>query len=73
MTIIASNHQDAWRLASMFTSANYSYNCYKSIRAGYPVYESSSDEGQDYICDLGCRLEVNLHKPYETINIYIKE
>ncbi len=44
-----------------------------SGRAGYPIYRSTADDHYyDYICDLGCRLEINLRSG-ETVNIWIEE
>lgn len=63
----------AWEKVNEIFPTDYMKDEQSTERAGYPIYRSTA-EGHyyDYICDLGCRLEVNLSSG-ETVNIWIKE
>lgn len=62
--------QEAWNKVDEIFPTDYVEDVHSSIRAGYPVYRSTA-EGyhNDYISDLGDRLEVNLDSG--TVNIWI--
>lgn len=63
----------AWYTANMIFPTDYMKDERCSERAGYPIYRSTADgHYYDYICDLGCGLEVNLSTG-ETVRISIKE
>ena len=66
------NKQDAWRKADELFHTDYAKDESKSIRAGYDIYTSTADGCNDYICDLGDRLEINYYETGETVNIWIE-
>lgn len=69
---------EAWRVADRLFPTDYLKNDFLSDRAGYPVYESTSDMYKGgtaphdaRINDLGCRLEVVIDN--DTFNIFIED
>ncbi len=64
--------QEAWEMVDQIFPTDYSEDPGSRERAGYPIYRSPI-EYYDYICDLGCRLEINLKQGNRTINIWIAE
>ena len=62
---------EAWRKAAKVLPFEVQLDARSTERVGYPIHRSAA-EYYDYICDLGCRLEVNLSNG-ETVNIWIKE
>ena len=51
---------DAWKLLTILTKNEYVYDSFRSGRAGYPVfYGIDIDKPNEYVCDLGDRIEVN--------------
>lgn len=71
MTITVNGKEKAWELANRLIRTDYMKDDQKSERAGYPIFWSTLDGCDDHICDLNCRLEVNIG--LESINIYIEE
>lgn len=69
--IRVSDMTEAWRMARAITGETFSYYKYGSENAGYGVYNSDNEDSLTYVCDLGCRLEVN--KDGDSINIWIEE
>ena len=71
----ATSKQDAWKKVDEIFPTDYIKDEQSSLRAGYPIYRSSAEgHYDDYICDLGNRLEVNLDRSHlETVNIWIEE
>lgn len=67
------NKKEAWIRADELFPTDYSKDEAKSSRAGYDIYTSTADGCNDYICDLGDRLEINYYETGETVNIWIKE
>lgn len=61
----------AWEAADAMFSTDYIYDGWRSERAGYAVYVSTLKGCDDYICDLGDRLEVNIGA--DSVNIWIDE
>ncbi len=71
MTVISK--AAAWKKVDEIFPTDYAKDEESSSRVGYPIYRSTTENHYyDYICDLGCRLEVNLLSG-ETINIWIEE
>lgn len=70
MSIKAASIQEAWEIAGGMVDGDYSKDENRSQRAGYPIY--ATREHYEYICDLGCRLEVN-KKDGSSINIWIEK
>lgn len=68
--IKANSKQEAWEEVDKIFPTDYEKDEESSIRAGYPIYRSSV-EYYNYICDLGCRLEVNLKEGNTTYNVWI--
>lgn len=67
------SREEAWEKANEIFPTDYLKDEQRSSNAGYPVYRSTADDHYyDYICDLGCRLEVNLSSG-EPVNIWIEE
>lgn len=64
----AKNIQEAWDIVNTIFPTDYDEDSQSSERAGYPIYRSTI-EYYDYICDLGCRLEINLKDGNKTINV----
>lgn len=60
----------AWALANRLFPTDYDKDEVASTNAGYPVYRHNTLNPENRICDLGCRLEVNLGS--DTINIWIE-
>lgn len=70
----AKNIQEAWNIANEIFPTDYQKDEEGSLRAGYPMYRSTSeDRHYDYICDLNDRLELNLADGNRTINIWIEK
>lgn len=65
--------REAWRMADKFFKTDYAKDVAKSIAAGYDIYTSTADGCNDYICDLGDRLEINYYNAVKPINIWIEE
>lgn len=63
---------EAWQKVNEIFPTDYRENTLKTRNAGYPIYDSNLGDAYGYICDLGCRLEVNLPDG-KTINIWIEE
>ena len=75
-----SSVSEAWSLANKLFPTDYEQDESASKNAGYPIFRSTSKSLQNawynYICDLGCRLEINLcgaDWSSETIDIMIEE
>lgn len=70
--------EQAWKEANKLFPTDYMKDDECSRNAGYPIYRSTATGMTNYwyntICDLGCRLEVNLCDAKwngETTNIWI--
>lgn len=61
----------AWRLADRLFPTDYMHDSARSSRAGYPVYYSTAEGVNAYICDLNDRLELNFPDG-RSYNIWIK-
>lgn len=59
---------EAWTAAERILKTDYFLSAISSERAGYPIYRSTEEGCNDYICDLGDRLEVNIGN--QSINIW---
>ena len=66
------NVKDAWKTADEIFPTDYIKDEAKSAAAGYDIYTSTADGCNDYICDLGDRLEINYYETGETVNIWIE-
>lgn len=62
----------AWKIVDELTTSDYMYDAARSQRAGYSVYTSTRKGCDEYVCDLGTRLEVNLEDG-RSINIWIEQ
>ena len=63
---------DAWKwIHEMFPNKQWYIDHKSSEIAGYNTYRDI-EEFYNYICDLGDRIEVNLKKENQTINLWIK-
>ena len=60
--------QEAWTEANRLMNYDYDYDVCASRNAGYPIYTSKT--GEEWISDLGSRLEVNLRNG-KSVNIWI--
>lgn len=69
--IKASTVEQAWEKANEIFPTDYDKDEAASQRTGYPIYRSRI-EYHNYICDLGCRLEVNLVSG-RTVHIWIED
>lgn len=67
------NVKDAWKTADEIFPTDYIKDEAKSIAAGYDIYTSTALGCNDYICDLGDRLEINYYETGKTVNIWIEE
>lgn len=66
--------EEAWRKVDKIFPTDYIKDENRSEQAGYPVYVSTVEGHEDdYISDLGCRLEVNISEGNQSINIWISE
>ena len=65
---LVSDRQEAFDLINRHYPLTYKYDERSTERAGYPIYRSE-EEYYSYICDLGCRLELNLASG-DTVNYY---
>ena len=64
--------EEMWNKANQIFPTDYEKDEESSLRAGYPIYRSTI-EYYNYICDLNCRLEVNLKEGNKTINIWLND
>ena len=78
--ITVSSMEEAWKKVNEIFPSDYEEDAGSRDRAGYPIYRSTAKSVKNYyynyICDLGCRLEVNLcdeNWDGETINIWVEE
>ena len=60
----------AWALANRLFPTDYDRDAQRSENAGYDIYACSAQTENNWICDLGDRLEINLGA--DTINIWIE-
>ena len=67
------NVKDAWKTADEIFPTDYIKDEAKSVSAGYDIYTSTALGCNDYICDLGDRLEINYYETGKTVNIWIEE
>lgn len=67
------NVKEAWKTADEIFPTDYIKDEAKSIAAGYDIYTSTALGCNDYICDLGDRLEINYYETGKTVNIWIEE
>ena len=51
---------EAWKIVDGIFPTDYMRNDRLSMRAGYPIYTSTSQNCNAWISDVGCALEVNL-------------
>lgn len=63
--------EDAWVVANLMMKHDYMHDTERSKNAGYPVYFTSQKGGDEWISDLGDRLEVN--QGGNSTNIWIEE
>lgn len=70
ITVMSKN--DAWIEADHLLSHDVDYDVYRSKQAGYPIYYSTWEDINEWVSDLGDRLEVNLADG-TTVNIWVKE
>lgn len=66
------NREEAFLVASNITLHDYEYDVARSERAGYPIYYSVYEGCNEWVSDLGNRLEVN-HADGRTTNIWIED
>lgn len=64
------NKEAAWAIVNRLFPSDYDKDEVASTNAGYPIYRHNTLNPENRICDLGCRLEVNLGN--DTINIWIE-
>jgi len=64
------NKEAAWAIVNRLFPSDYDKDEVASTNAGYPIYRHNALNPENRICDLGCRLEVNLGN--DTINIWIE-
>lgn len=67
------SRQEAWRTADEIFPTDYMKDERASRAAGYDIYYSTADGCNDWISDLGNRLEVNYYNSGKTVNIWIEE
>lgn len=71
--VSVSSAKDAWKIANVLFPTDYVQDDDSTARAGYPIYRSTAEDGYyNYICDLNCRLEINLKENNRCINIWIE-
>lgn len=63
---------EAWKIAGKLFPTDYVKDEQFSKLAGFDVYSSPVNGINDWICDLGTRLEVNLKNGAETVDIWIE-
>jgi hypothetical protein len=68
----AKNMSEAWNMVNELFPTDYYENTAKTANAGYPIYDSTLGDENGYICDLGCRLEINFADG-RSVNIWIEE
>lgn len=73
MSIHVNSINQAWSKVDEIFSTDYAKDERASSNAGYAVYRSTLDGCNDYICDLGDRLEVNFYENNRTVNIWIDQ
>jgi len=66
----ATNVKEVWSIADSIISGDYIQDGLRSQRAGYDIYVSTNGS-QEFICDLGSRLEVNKAEG-TSVNIWIE-
>lgn len=64
--------EQAWVEANKIISTDYIYDTYRSEAAGHGIYFSTKEGMNEWISDLGNRLEVNLQDG-TSVNIWIEE
>lgn len=64
-----STKEEAFRIADDMLASDYELDASASQRAGYPIYTCAN--GEEWISDLGVRLEVNAKNG--TTNVWIKD
>ena len=57
--LTATTKKEAWYIVGKLFPAAYILVPDSEQRAGYPIYRDAN-EYYNYVCDLGCRLEVNI-------------
>lgn len=68
--ITVTRASEAWDLALQLTKWNIKLNQEASERAGYSIHNDVNNP-QNYICDLGTRLEINYADTTKVTNIWI--
>lgn len=67
--LTANSRNTALEIAYQLLDEVFSYDSFKSERAGYPIYTCNSGS---YVCDLQDRIEINFANGF-TKNIWIME
>ncbi len=62
---------DAWIVANLMMKHDYQHDSERSKNAGYPIYFTTKEGGNEWISDLGDRLEVN--QGCNSTNIWIED
>lgn len=70
--ITVTRASEAWDLALQLTKWNIELNQEASERAGYSIHNDTNNP-QNYICDLGTRLEINYADATKATNIWIEQ
>ena len=70
--MIAKDKDHAFLEADKLVKYDYEYDVVRSQRAGYPIYFTTKEGVNEWICDLGDRLEVNMENG-KSVNIWIKD
>ena len=68
----AKSKKEAWAKVDAIFPTDYIKDEARSGRAGYDIYRSTLDSANDWISDLGDRLEVNFENG-ETVNIWFEQ
>lgn len=66
------NKEQAFTIANGLVHHDYDYDVQRSKKAGYPIYFTTMPGINEWISDLGNRLEVNLCNG-RTFNIWVKD
>lgn len=66
------NRDKAFAEADRITNFDYEYDVVRSEKAGYPIYFTTKEGVNEWISDLGNRLEINLMDG-KTVNIWIND
>lgn len=61
--------QEAWTVVDKIFPTDYEIDFFASKQVGYDVYRHHTLNQYNYICDLGCRLEINVDG--KSVNLYI--